>query len=231
MTEQLNAFLQFLRLNHNASVHTVRAYASDLSQLLAHAAGRAGVKRIALQPAHLDRAEIRAFLASLQRAGAVAGDGGAQAGRRTDVPPLSAAGRGHRHRSGRADWHTEARGAHAGAPVRGGDGGADCGAGRRWAARPPRPRDSRAVLRVGVTPQRAGRARSRRCESEREDGAGAGQRRQAAAGAVQHQHRHGDPHVSAGSRAADPSRSGQSRRSPAGASGSRRTVACGNRCS
>ena len=37
---------------------------SDLSQFLAHAAGRAGVKRIALQPAHLDRAEIRAFLAS-----------------------------------------------------------------------------------------------------------------------------------------------------------------------
>ena len=69
MTEQLNAFLQFLRLNHNASVHTVRAYASDLSQLLTHAAGRAGVNRIALQPAHLDRAEIRAFLATLQEQG------------------------------------------------------------------------------------------------------------------------------------------------------------------
>ena len=33
------------------------------------------------------------------------------------------------------------------------------GAGRRRAARPPRPRDSRAVLRVGPAPQRAGRAR------------------------------------------------------------------------
>jgi integrase/recombinase XerC len=65
MIEHLKAFLQFLRLNRNASVHTVRAYESDLSQFLDHAAGRAGVKRIALQPAHLDRAALRGFLASL----------------------------------------------------------------------------------------------------------------------------------------------------------------------
>ncbi|MEO8257410.1 MAG: tyrosine recombinase XerC [Acidobacteriota bacterium] len=66
MTSQLQAFLQFLRLNENASAHTVRAYESDLSQLLAHAAGRAGVAPIDLQPADLDRAGIRAFLAHLQ---------------------------------------------------------------------------------------------------------------------------------------------------------------------
>jgi integrase/recombinase XerC len=69
MTERLKEFLQFLRLNRNASVHTVRAYESDLSQFLRHAAGRAGVTRSALQPAHLDRAAIRGFLASLHDVG------------------------------------------------------------------------------------------------------------------------------------------------------------------
>jgi integrase/recombinase XerC len=69
MTEHLKAFLQFLRLNRNASVHTVRAYESDLSQFLDHAARGAGLKRTALQPAHLDRAAVRAFLASLYELG------------------------------------------------------------------------------------------------------------------------------------------------------------------
>jgi len=31
-------FLQYIRLNRNASAHTARAYASDLSQFLDHAA-------------------------------------------------------------------------------------------------------------------------------------------------------------------------------------------------
>ena len=35
MKEQLEAFLEHLRLNENASAHTVRAYESDLSQFLA----------------------------------------------------------------------------------------------------------------------------------------------------------------------------------------------------
>ncbi len=38
MTEHLKAFLQFLKLNRNASAHTVRAYDSDLGQFLAHVA-------------------------------------------------------------------------------------------------------------------------------------------------------------------------------------------------
>ena len=69
MIEHLKAFLESLRLNRNASVHTVRAYESDLSQLLDHAARHAGVKRTALQPAHLTRAAVRAFLASLHGLG------------------------------------------------------------------------------------------------------------------------------------------------------------------
>ena len=41
MTAHLKAFLQFLRLNRNASVHTVRAYESDLTQFVASVAAAA----------------------------------------------------------------------------------------------------------------------------------------------------------------------------------------------
>jgi integrase/recombinase XerC len=66
---ELKAFLQFLRLNRNASAHTVRAYDSDLSQFVAHAAAALGVKRSAVVPAHLDRTAIRAFLGALHAQG------------------------------------------------------------------------------------------------------------------------------------------------------------------
>jgi integrase/recombinase XerC len=69
MNAHLKAFLQFLRLNRNASVHTVRAYASDLSQFLDHTAALAEVRRAALEPAHLDRAALRGFLAELHKRG------------------------------------------------------------------------------------------------------------------------------------------------------------------
>jgi integrase/recombinase XerC len=61
----LKAFLQHLALNRNASAHTVRAYESDLSQFIAHVAAEAGVKKADLEPAQLDRAAIRGFLARL----------------------------------------------------------------------------------------------------------------------------------------------------------------------
>ncbi len=69
MTAHLKAFLQFLRLNRNVSAHTVRAYESDLVQLLEHAATERGVKRTALRPSHLDRTAIRGFLARVHELG------------------------------------------------------------------------------------------------------------------------------------------------------------------
>jgi len=62
MTGHLEAFLQFLALNRNRSPHTVRAYESDLTQFLDHAAAEARVTRGDLVPAALDRAAIRSFL-------------------------------------------------------------------------------------------------------------------------------------------------------------------------
>jgi integrase/recombinase XerC len=69
MHAHLTAFLQFLRLNRNASAHTVRAYESDVTQFLDHAAVLAGIKRAALEPSHLDRTAIRGFLAELHKRG------------------------------------------------------------------------------------------------------------------------------------------------------------------
>src|SRR5213083_1402727 len=69
MLEYLNAFLQFLELNRNASADTVRAYKSDLSQLLQHLAVQTGVPATELEPARLDRAAIRSFLAAVHKQG------------------------------------------------------------------------------------------------------------------------------------------------------------------
>ena len=55
MDARLKEFLQFIRLNRNASVHTARAYASDLSQFLDHVAAARGIPRATLKAEHLDR--------------------------------------------------------------------------------------------------------------------------------------------------------------------------------
>lgn len=69
MNAHLKAFLQFLSLNRSASAHTVRAYESDVTQFLDHAALLAGVRRGALEPVHLDRAALRGFMADLHKRG------------------------------------------------------------------------------------------------------------------------------------------------------------------
>jgi integrase/recombinase XerC len=65
MTGHLKDFLQFLRLNRNASPHTVRAYQSDLMQFFDHVAAHRGVSRRDLEAPALDRAAIRGFLGSV----------------------------------------------------------------------------------------------------------------------------------------------------------------------
>ena len=66
--EQLRDFLDHLRLNRNASAHTVAAYDSDLSQFLAFAAQESGRHR-RLEPKHLNLDLIRGFLGELHRQG------------------------------------------------------------------------------------------------------------------------------------------------------------------
>jgi integrase/recombinase XerC len=69
MTNQLRDFLEYLRLNRNASAHTSAAYESDLTQFLAFAAQLRGIQVEALEPLHLDLGAIRAFMADQYRQG------------------------------------------------------------------------------------------------------------------------------------------------------------------
>jgi integrase/recombinase XerC len=65
----LRAFLSFLELNRNASPHTVRAYDSDLTQLLASLARSKSRRMSELAPADVDAEGIRAFLGELHARG------------------------------------------------------------------------------------------------------------------------------------------------------------------
>jgi len=69
MREQLKAFLAFLRLNRNASPHTVRAYESDISQFLTFVASDREIQVSKLSPADLNPTTVRAYLAELGRRG------------------------------------------------------------------------------------------------------------------------------------------------------------------
>jgi integrase/recombinase XerC len=67
--DQLRAFLQYLQLNRNTSVHTVSGYGSDLTQFVAFAAGHCRKPAAKLTPADLDLPVIRAFMGDLYRQG------------------------------------------------------------------------------------------------------------------------------------------------------------------
>jgi tyrosine recombinase XerC len=69
MTKQLPAFLEYLRLNRNASAHTSAAYESDITQFLGFAAQMRSIPAESLEPSHLDLGAIRAFMADLYRQG------------------------------------------------------------------------------------------------------------------------------------------------------------------
>jgi integrase/recombinase XerC len=67
--EIVRDYLAFLRLNRNASAHTIRAYESDLSQFLTYLSTHYSRPRPDLQPAEITRPAIRGFLAELFRLG------------------------------------------------------------------------------------------------------------------------------------------------------------------
>ena len=69
MKEQLRDFLEYLRLNRNASDHTVTAYESDIAQYLGFVASEAGMATARLEPDALDLTTIRLFMADLHRQG------------------------------------------------------------------------------------------------------------------------------------------------------------------
>ncbi|HET9359921.1 MAG TPA: tyrosine recombinase XerC [Vicinamibacterales bacterium] len=67
MKSHLRDFVEYLRLNRNASAHTVAAYDGDLAQFLDFAARDLGKKE--LEPSDVQLATIRAFMADLYRRG------------------------------------------------------------------------------------------------------------------------------------------------------------------
>jgi integrase/recombinase XerC len=67
MKDQLRDFLDYLRLNRNASPHTVAAYDSDISQFLAFTAEQQHKSRTQLEPHDIDLTSVRSFVADLHR--------------------------------------------------------------------------------------------------------------------------------------------------------------------
>ena len=67
--DHLRSFLDYLRLNRNASPHTVRAYESDLAQFINFLAAQLGRPRGELRPADFHSGAVRSFMAELYRRG------------------------------------------------------------------------------------------------------------------------------------------------------------------
>src|SRR3954462_15059303 len=69
MKSHLLEFLDHLRLNENASAHTVRAYESDLSQFITFVASHLNRRRPDLTALDFNHLHIRAFLSDLHKRG------------------------------------------------------------------------------------------------------------------------------------------------------------------
>jgi integrase/recombinase XerC len=69
MKAQLAEFLDHLRLNENASTHTVRAYESDLTQFITFVAAELKRRRPDLLASDFNHLHIRAFLGDLHKRG------------------------------------------------------------------------------------------------------------------------------------------------------------------
>lgn len=69
LRDHIREFLQFLKLNRNASAHTVRAYDTDLTQFLEHTAGMLSLKPSQVPDEALDADAVRAFMDELHARG------------------------------------------------------------------------------------------------------------------------------------------------------------------
>jgi len=78
LKDQITSFLEFLKYNRNVSPHTLRAYETDLTQLLAFLAAQDGVKPSQIAVTRFDTDGVRGFLAELHDRG----NSRASAGRR-----------------------------------------------------------------------------------------------------------------------------------------------------
>ena len=78
LPEAASAFLAFLRYNRNVSPHTLRAYETDLAQLVDHLAARDGRRPSTIGVRRFDLEGVRGFMAALHERG----NSRASAGRR-----------------------------------------------------------------------------------------------------------------------------------------------------
>ena len=187
MKDTLKDFLQHLR-RRDVSRHTLTAYENDVATFLEHTSQIRQKPLDELAPADVDAFAIRAFLGELHKQRISATSSARKLSairtfvkflRRDDLiedDPASLVAAPKKPETIPAHLTIAEMSRLLEMPD------------TSTAARPPRPRDSRALLCVGAAVERAGRARHGRREPVGAHGARDGQGQEAAAGAVQHEH-------------------------------------------